>query len=159
GNVGNVASHPFAVDTTPPELVIEGPSGPTKDPAPQFTLRSSEPASHFECRVDGSAAKACDSPYKTSSLQDGKHTFEARAIDAASNVGGWVARSVTVDTTPPDTVVDGPSGAIDDATPTFTFAVSEPGASFACKLDTGSFAPCSSPFTAGPLTDGPHTFE
>ena len=64
------------------------------------------------------------------------------------------------DTVAPDTTIDsGPTGPTNDSTPTFTFS-SGAGATFECRLDAGSFAPCVSPFTApAPLADGPHTFD
>jgi hypothetical protein len=49
---------------------------------------------------------------------------------------------------------------VNDATPTFRFASSEPGSTFQCHFDASPFIPCSSPFT--PLaarTDGTHTFH
>ena len=70
------------------------------------------------------------------------------------------AASFTVDTTPPDTTISaGPSGVTDDTTPTFTFESGEPGITFECRLDGGSFFACSSPHTTATLGDGAHTFE
>jgi hypothetical protein len=53
------------------------------------------------------------------------------------------------------TPVASPAG----ATPTFTFASSEPGATFQCRIDGAPFAACVSPFTTPALGDGTHTFE
>jgi hypothetical protein len=65
-----------------------------------------------------------------------------------------------VDETPPETTITaGPSGPTNDATPSFSFSSSEPGSSFECRLDSGSFGACSSPYTAPTLSEGPHTFE
>ena len=58
---------------------------------------------------------------------------------------------------PDTTITGGPSGVTNDPTPTFTFS-SEPGASFQCKVDAGSYAACASPRTTSHLTDGSHTF-
>ena len=44
----------------------------------------------------------------------------------------------------------------DDGTYTFTFS-SEPGATFACSIDGGPFAPCTSPAGFGGLAPGTHT--
>ena len=64
------------------------------------------------------------------------------------------------DTTAPQTsITGGPSGTTGDSTPGFSFAASELGMSFQCKVDGGAFAPCSSPRTLGPLADGPHSFQ
>lgn len=64
------------------------------------------------------------------------------------------------DTSPPDTVIDsGPSARTKSKLASFTFHSTEPGSSFQCRLDGGSFAPCSSPKTYDKLKKGPHTLE
>lgn len=64
------------------------------------------------------------------------------------------------DTTAPQTTVSsGPSGTTSDPTPTFAFSSSEPASTFGCRVDSGSFAPCGSPFTTASLADGGHTFQ
>jgi hypothetical protein len=63
------------------------------------------------------------------------------------------------------TIVSGPAGPTNDATPTFEFGPS--GEQFECKLPPvrPEFSPCSSPFTVGeaeytiPLSDGDYLFE
>ena len=72
--------------------------------------------------------------------------------------------SVEVDNTAPNTTIDSkPSNGSGDQTPTFTFSGSDPGggdiASFMCKMDSGSYAECTSPYTSTPLTSGSHTFS
>jgi Ca2+-binding RTX toxin-like protein len=60
---------------------------------------------------------------------------------------------------PPDTTITSDtSGATNDPTPTFTFSSTAAGSGFQCKIDSGSFAPCHSPFTTKHLTDGAHAF-
>ena len=64
--------------------------------------------------------------------------------------------------TPPETTITaGPSGNTSQTTPTFAFS-SEPGATFQCRLDSGTFGPCSGPgntHTPATLSPGPHTFH
>ena len=65
------------------------------------------------------------------------------------------------ETTPPQTTIDsGPAAGstITDRTPTFTFSADDPAATFACSVDTGPFAPCTSPHTLAALGDGIHNF-
>ena len=160
------ASRAFTVDTSvpdtdPPETTIDsGLTGLTNDRTPTFTFSADEPGSTFQCRVDSASFGACTSPFTTSQMGDGPHTFQARATDPANNTDPTpTSRSFTVDATPPNTtIVSGPSGPTTDATPTFAFSSNEGGASFECRIDSGAFAPCSSPRTTGTLSNGFHTF-
>jgi hypothetical protein len=93
------------------------------------------------------------------SVSDGIHTYRAVATDAAGNTATSADRTFRVDTGPPETTLtSGASGLIATATPTFEFG-SEPGATFECRVDTGDYAACASPFTTATLADGPHTFD
>jgi hypothetical protein len=151
-----------SADTTPPETTIDsGPTGATNDSTPTFTFSSSEAGSSFKCRVDGAAFSACTSPKTLSALADGSHTFRVRATDVAGNTDQTPAvRTFTVDTHGPDTTITaGPSGPTDDSTPTFRFASSQAGSTFACRVDAGAFSACSSPETLAALADGSHTFR
>jgi polysaccharide biosynthesis protein PslG len=94
----------FTAETTPPQVSITaGPSngGFTKDSTPTFSLASSEAGSTFVCSVDGSAFKACSSPYTTPQLADGPHAFYVRAIDAPGNESPLLGRGFKVDTHAP----------------------------------------------------------
>jgi Bacterial Ig-like domain len=161
GNVdGSAASRAITVDTVAPQTTIDsGPSGLTNDSTPTYAF-SSEPGASFQCRVDTGAFAACTSPHTTAALTDGAHTIEVRATDAAGSTDASPAsRAITVDTAAPQTTIDsGPSGLTNDPTPTYSFS-SEPGASFQCRVDSGSFTPCSSPHTTAVLADGAHTFD
>ena len=163
GNVdATPAARTFTVDTRAPQTTVTaGPAGPSEDSTPTFSFASDENGGRFECRMDGGAFAACDSPFTPAALSDGAHTFEVRAVDAAGNADATPAsRTVVVDTSPPDTtIVTGPAGTTGDASPAFTFHGSETGASFQCRLDGGTFAACSSPHLASALAEGPHTLE
>ena len=155
-------------DATAPDTQIDsGPSGLTNDDSPTFTFSSTDPSllsPGFECHLDSADWASCASPKTYSSVADGSHTFHVRAVDAAGNPDDTpVSQSFTVDTVPPETTVDsGPSGLINDATPSYAFS-SEAGASFECRFDSDPFGACSGPgdthTPASPLAEGAHTFE
>jgi hypothetical protein len=169
-----------APDTTPPDTQIDaGPTGTTTDHSPSFTF-SSEPGASFECRLDAEPFAACTSPKSYSSLPDGLHTFEVRAIDQAMNVDPTPASRAFTEATPlksppgsggggsggngggkpgpPDTTIAKAkiSQAKDKAT--FRFTSSEQG-SFLCKLDGRPFRACTSPKSYKHLRAGRHRFQ
>lgn len=73
-------------DTEAPETKIKrGPKGEVHSDTVKFKFKSSEQASTFECKLDRKQFKACRSPKKLENLDEGKHTFEVRATDAAGN--------------------------------------------------------------------------
>ena len=63
------------------------------------------------------------------------------------------------DTTAPDsTITAGPKAKTKSKTASFTFTSTEPGSSFQCSLDDGSFGACTSPEDVK-VGKGKHTFE
>ncbi|GAB4216022.1 MAG: hypothetical protein OHK0022_56640 [Roseiflexaceae bacterium] len=120
----------------------------------------------FECSLDNAAFSACTSPQNYSNLADGPHTFRVRAKDAAGNTDATPASFAwTIDTASPDTTLTGqPASQTPSTVATFTFtgtdSLTPPGSlRFECKLDTGAFAPCTSPQNYSGLSTGSHTFQ
>ena len=91
---------------------------------------------------------------------DGDYQFSLQAVDAAGNVSGLSAPlSITVDTAPPDTLLDSrPPLLTDSPEATFEFHATDEDATLACRLDDGPWEVCSSPHLRSGLTPGPHTF-
>lgn len=80
------APGPPATDTTPPETRISKLYLMRKPRVlAALRLRSSEPGSTFQCRLDGRPFRACGSSRGVRSLAPGRHRFEAFAIDPAGN--------------------------------------------------------------------------
>jgi hypothetical protein len=63
----------------------------------------------------------------------------------------------TLECEPPETTIEGASGATEDSTPTFQLISNEPASTFECRVDEGSFAACTSPYTTPVLGLGAHT--
>ena len=169
-NLGNAdaspASYPWTVDATAPGTTITGhPANPSNSTSAGFTFSSADGTATFECSLDGSAYAACSSEKNYTGLSDGSHTFAVRAKDPAGNVDATPASYPwTVDATAPDTTITGhPANPDNDSTPTFTFSGDDGPtgsgiASFMCKMDSGIYAACTSPFTSSALSGGSHTF-
>lgn len=158
------AIHTWTVDTsTPDTTLLSGPVGNTGSPTATFTFISPDAGAGatFECSLDGAALAACTSPAEYSGLAMGVHTFAVRVRDATGNVDPSPAtRTWTVDLTAPETTIDDPpSGTVAMASVIIAFTSDESDVTYACSLDGRSPAPCTSPFSATMLAQGPHTFS
>ena len=118
----------FVAEPPPNTSIDFGPSGPTSDPTPTIGFSSNEPASSFECKLDGGGFQPCSPPHTTADLNDGSHFFEVRAVDPDGRDPTPASRSFTVDTKPPGTQIDsGPTnGAMTSAGNATTSAASPP---------------------------------
>jgi glucose/arabinose dehydrogenase/PKD repeat protein len=155
------AEHSWVVDATSPETKIDsGPPAFTNTASATFAFSSSEAGSTFECSLNGAAFASCSSPKTYTGLSDRSHTFKVRATDRAGNRDSTPAERVwTVDRTAPNTTItSGPSGTVSSTSATFSFASSESGSTFECRLDGGAFVACRSPHTLQNLGRGKHTF-
>jgi hypothetical protein len=156
------ASYSWTIDTIAPDTSITAhPDDPSNTTEVSFSFTSTEAGSTFECQLDGGGFSACTSPQAYTSLSNGAHTFDVRAIDAASNVDPTPASySWTIDTVPPDTILtaqpDDPSWSTEAS---FSFNSNEAVATFECQLDGGGFSACTSPQAYSGLAYGEHTFE
>jgi hypothetical protein len=162
-------------DTTPPivtSFTATSPSSSLNIPITAFiasdavgvtgymiTTSSSQPSA-------GAAGWTGTPPTTYPVAADGTYTLYPWAKDAAGNVSAVFAtpRTVVVDTTPPGTTITAtPPDPSNSSDATFSFTGSDPGGSgvagFQCRLDTGSWAGCTSPRSYTGLSDGQHTFQ
>jgi hypothetical protein len=173
-NVGLVdaspASYTWVVDTVAPNTnITSNPINPTTSITATFTFTGSDTGgsgvASFQCALDGGGFVACTSPQTYTGLANGSHTFQVRAVDIAGNVDTSPASFTwVVDAAAPDTTITAnPSNPTNSTTGTFTFTGNDgsgvSGLTFACKLDSGSFAACTSPQSYTNLSDGSHTFQ
>jgi hypothetical protein len=153
-------------DTTPPVTTIDsGPNGSTAATSASFAFSASEPGATFECRLDSGAYAACTSPTAYDDLAVGAHTFSVRAADAAGNVDAspatraWTIEPPTDTTSPATDITSGPSDTTASTSASFEFDATDPSAVFECRLDAGSWEPCTSPKAYAELAPGSHTFS
>ncbi len=163
----------FGYDPAPDTTITQDPGAFTKDKTPRFKFTSSEGGADFECRIaagsdaSGAGWSPCTSPYDTPTLSpDGTYTFEVRAIDALTSTPDPTPASHTflVDSTKPSLTIDAePPDPTNQVPQHFEFSTSDPSPSSGaptteCRIDTGSWDPCSSPQDLS-LPDGTHTFR
>ena len=171
GNVDQTpASFSWTIDTAAPTTNIDSsPPALSNAASASFAFSGTDAGgsgvASFECRRDGAAFAPCTSPQAYAALADGAHSFEVRAIDTAGNVDQTPATfSWTIDTAAPTTSIDSSPPALSNAaSASFAFSGTDAGgsgvASFECRRDGASFAPCTSPQAYAALADGAHSFE
>jgi 6-phosphogluconolactonase (cycloisomerase 2 family) len=85
---------------------------------------------------------------------DGRSVYAQSEIDNAVVIFDRAGEAA-----PQTTITSGPKAKTGDRTPSFKFKSSEPGSTFECKLDSSTFASCTSPKTYGKQKFGKHTFQ
>ena len=171
-NIGQPTSHTFTVaDITDPNTSITGnPQPTTTNTTASFTFSGADDGTAaanltFECKLDTGAWEACTSAKTYSGLAATSHTFSVRATDAAGNTDespasfSWTIEALADTTAPNTSITQEPPATTTETTATFAFSSTETGSTFACKLDTGAWAACTTPKTYTGLTVGPHTFS
>jgi serine protease AprX len=148
-----------------PALALDPPATPTRDSTPAISGRAGTEVGDFpgvavrlwsrgeQVRAlsavplaDGRWSVAVNPP-----LPDGNYEVLAEQGDAAGNFARK-STTLTVDTTPPDTsITSGTAGR-------FSFAATEPSATFECALDGAAWRACATPWTGRGLAPGGHRF-
>ena len=144
------------VDGTPPTVSIADPkpSNLSNTRSASFTFTANAPT---QCKLDAGPFAPCTSTASYTNLSDGPHTFTVRAADAAGN-STEDSHTWTIETRAPSAAVSSaPPALTNSRLATFVFAADEP-SRFECRLDGGTFLPCSSPASYQGLGEGGHTF-
>jgi hypothetical protein len=142
----------------PDTRITSGPPAITNAPAATFELASNAAAAVFQCAVDDAAFVRCSSPYRVT-VEDGDHTLQVRALVGGSADPTAASYAWRVDTRPPAAVVTAAPPAFDNQLePRFEFRA-DPDAMVTCAIDRGAPAPCTSPYQAAALAEGPHTLD
>lgn len=150
--VGAEATSVAVVVAPPTARITSAPPGTTSGDV-SFSFTSDDSTAAYSCRVDTAPWAACVSP-AAFTLTTGSHVLAVHATDAATGTGPDAS-------TAPFTVATGPTVVLDTNLPRTTtsshvvvaFHSSDPTATFACRLNRGTWSPCTSP-TAFDLPPG-----
>lgn len=164
------AAHGWKIDTLNPRIrFLSKPAESSPFDSGEFTFEcvgESDPCS-FACSLDGNNVDCSGGSYAFSDLAGGTHRFTVQATDTAGNVSipvtntedeflndySWEIDSAVLGVQ----ITSGPDSISSSSDAVFEFS-SNKAASFECKIDSGSFQPCTSPANFNGLSDGPHTF-
>ena len=163
GNTGPTASTTWTVDTVAPPMpaYTARPPDPSGSTSADFSFTDTEPGVAFLCQLDDGGFSACTSPKSYSALALGTHTFEVKARDLAGNMSAANSHTWTIDALPPPppTITSGPADPSSSTDASFSFTDVQPAVTFECRLDGGTFEPCTSPKSYSDLTEGSHGFS
>jgi uncharacterized repeat protein (TIGR01451 family) len=80
-------------------------------------------------------------------------------IYPSDSAGSGLRRPTSVSVTPDTSIVSGPAALTNATSATFDFSATVAGATFECRLDSGSFTACTDPVTFNGLATGSHTLQ
>lgn len=168
GNTSTVSSFAWMVDTTAPVVTIgSNPTSLNNSTSAGFSFSATDSGggsvSSYQCKLDGGGYASCSSPTNLSGLAQGSHTYYVTATDSAGNTSTAATYTWTVDLTAPVLTLSSNPNAITNSTSAiFGFSATDSGggavASYACSIDSGAYASCTSPQSYSSLTAGAHTF-
>jgi hypothetical protein len=162
GNVGQIGTHTWTIDQTPPPApIVSGPSGISGAPVETFSYFDAEQGVTFSCSFDSGTAFACNSlSYSTPTLTNGSHSFSVIATDAAGNDSAATELNWQTNLSNFNIAITGAPNALSTSPDaTFLFSATENPDNYYCKLDSDAEQTCASPKSYLGLSNGSHTFS
>ena len=145
-----------AVDDQAAPVVAFAPAPPARvrpgTLAVRYDVRDASPV-EVVCRLDGDPVACGPTGVDLDLTTAGTVELDVSATDALGRTTSLV-RTIEVDGTAPAVAIDA-EPAYGTAAPSFPFTVDDAGATVRCAVDGGTPRPCSSPFTASGLDEGP----
>lgn len=172
GNVSAVATASWTVDNIPPSVptisstdFMENGNRATG----RFTFTASDAGNgsgiaSYECSLDSTTNfSSCTSPRELSNVANGQHVFRVRARDRAGNVSTVAQNTFRVDTVAPSVpvITSNRSNPTTERTARITFSSTDSGSGidrYMCRLNSGSFAACTSPVELSNLAEQEHAY-
>lgn len=130
---------------------VDADTEPT-DPPPGFTY----PPTETTVTANGSGVWGLTFPQNA--VHAGQELLASQTVNGGTSEFA-VEGAAPTEPDPVASFTSGPSGLVSEASATFTFVSDTPGSTFLCSLDAGTFTPCTSPHSVGPLEAGGHQLQ
>lgn len=125
---------------------------------PSFTFASSTTGATFYCSIDSGTASICTSPKQYTGLTEGPHVVAVYGTKSSYANSSTAQINFIVDTVAPVApTVDQPTSPTNSTSASIAFAGGEPGGTFTCSVDGGSYSACTSPMAVSGLAHGSHS--
>lgn len=172
GNVSDVLTYQWTVDTTKPAVKItSGPVTPytpyTQSQEARFTFvgESQRPGitiADYLCSLDGANYTSCASGETFRNISEGEHTFYVIAQDSEGLQSAPATQKWTVDRTPPTVqITSKPKSLTNEKQASFSYVASDTGSGLAgrsCQIDGQAVACETGHASQDNLAEGDHTF-
>ena len=151
-------SQQVTIDTTPPPAPTCSPESSTFLNSITVTCSDSEGGTTIRYTTSGIDPNTSDTVYSSALTFIDTTTLKVRAWDSAGNASATNTYTYTENFLPNTSIDSNPSDPSSDTTPTFTFSGTQNPTSFECKIDSGVWTTCTSPYTPT-VSAGSRTFE
>lgn len=163
----SMVKHEWTVNLKSPAVELTAwPSPLSNQGIGQFEFRgiaNGAPIDRFECSVDNKTAVACTSPFRTTTLTEGPHTFQVIGIDASGNKSSPAVWKWTIDLTAPlIAVTNKPNLFTNSTSASIAFTVTDANGvrTVNCLLDgTTNDGNCPLSKTLSNMSEGRHTYQ
>ena len=142
GNVSDVTTASYTLDTTPPPAPsVTAPRSPSHDTTPTYAISDTENGVVITCVLvspDGrtvfSGVCPADGTFDTTSFTDGVYTLTVTATDAATNSSSTTVAWTRDTLPPPPPAVSAPLSPAQSRSPSFSVSDAESGLTYTCTV-------------------------
>lgn len=146
------------VDTTAPPTPTCTPGSTSFLTSINVNCSDSEAGVTIRYTTSGITPSVSDTVYSGTLTFTNGTTLKVRAWDSAGNASGTNTYEYTQGNLPNTSITSNPTNPSADTTPTFGFTGTNSPTGYECRIDAGTWASCTSPYTPT-VSAGSHTFD
>ncbi len=142
GNISDVGTDTYVLDTTPPPApIVSAPPSPSHDVTPTYGISDTETGAVLTCVLTApngqtvySGSCPADGTFDTGAFGDGSYALKVTATDAAGNASTTTVAWVKDTVPPPAPAVIAPTSPNQSRNPSFTVTDAEGGVVYTCTV-------------------------